>query len=102
MPTRCVPPGPPLAPQLEDPARLVFTAHSIPTSADAAAGPPEEGGHRYCEQIAEAARLVAVELGVPERGIGSVARAGCTVNGAPCAVNCCAPAPRPGPDRVDC
>ena len=187
-----------LPPQLQDSARLVFTAHSIPTSADAAAGPPEEGGHRYSEQIAEAARLIAAELGVteydvvwqsrsgppqvpwlepdiighiealhaagvsaviaapvgfvsdhvevvwdldneaadraaelgmgfaraataesdprfadmvveliaehvdgvPERGIGSVSRAGCTVNGEPCAVNCCAPARRPGAGRA--
>jgi ferrochelatase len=188
-----------LAPHLQDAARLVFTAHSVPESADAAAGPPDEGGHRYSEQIAEAARLVAAELGVteydmvwqsrsgppqvpwlepdilchiealvtagvpaviaapvgfvsdhveviwdldneaagraaelgigfaraatagadprfadmvveliaehvdgvPERGIGSVTRGGCTVNGAPCAVNCCAPAPRSGAGRAD-
>jgi ferrochelatase len=40
-------------------ARLVFTAHSVPTAADAAAGTPAEGGHRYSRQVAEAARLVA-------------------------------------------
>lgn len=45
-------------------ARLVFTAHSIPTSADRTAGPPEEGGHRYSRQMSEAARLVAEALGV--------------------------------------
>jgi len=45
-------------------ARLVFTAHSIPTSADRTAGPPEEGGHRYSRQMAEAARLVAEAVGV--------------------------------------
>jgi ferrochelatase len=44
-------------------ARLVFTAHSVPVAADAAAGPPQEGGHRYSRQIAEAARLTAAELG---------------------------------------
>lgn len=44
-------------------ARLVFTAHSIPTAADDAAGVPAEGGHRYSRQVAEAARLVAAELG---------------------------------------
>ncbi|MDN5747889.1 MAG: ferrochelatase [Pseudonocardia sp.] len=44
-------------------ARLVFTAHSVPHSADAAAGPPAEGGHRYSRQVAEAARLVAADLG---------------------------------------
>ncbi|HET9141200.1 ferrochelatase [Actinophytocola sp.] len=43
--------------------RLVFTAHSVPVSADAAAGTPEEGGHRYSRQVAEAARLVAAEIG---------------------------------------
>ncbi|WP_024874296.1 ferrochelatase [Saccharomonospora piscinae] len=50
--------------QVGDPgARLVFTAHSVPTAADAAAGPPEQGGHRYSRQVAEAARLVAAEVG---------------------------------------
>jgi protoporphyrin/coproporphyrin ferrochelatase len=47
-------------------ARLVFTAHSVPLSADATAGPPDEGGHRYSRQVAEAARLVAAEVGVAE------------------------------------
>ncbi|WP_121392176.1 ferrochelatase [Actinokineospora cianjurensis] len=45
-------------------SRLVFTAHSVPESADRASGPPDEGGHRYSRQIAEAARLVAVAVGV--------------------------------------
>jgi ferrochelatase len=44
--------------------RVVFTAHSIPVAADAAAGMPEEGGHRYSRQVTEAARLVAVAAGV--------------------------------------
>ena len=44
-------------------ARLVFTAHSVPTSADKAAGPPAQGGNLYSRQIAEAARLVAAETG---------------------------------------
>jgi protoporphyrin/coproporphyrin ferrochelatase len=47
---------------LED-YRLVFTAHSVPVSADAASGPPDSEGHRYSKQIAEAARLVASEVG---------------------------------------
>jgi protoporphyrin/coproporphyrin ferrochelatase len=47
-------------------ARLVFTAHSIPVSADETAGPPEEGGHRYSRQVGEAARLVAAEVGVTD------------------------------------
>ena len=51
--------------QMGDPtARLVFVAHSVPTAADAASGPPEEGGHRYSRQVAEASRLVAAEVGV--------------------------------------
>ncbi|WP_199432182.1 ferrochelatase [Qaidamihabitans albus] len=45
-------------------SRTVFVAHSVPVSADAAAGPPGEGGHRYSRQIAEAARLVAAEAGI--------------------------------------
>jgi ferrochelatase len=177
--------------------RLVFTAHSVPVSADAAGGPPGEGGYRYSRQVKEAARLVAdklrietydvvwqsrsgppripwlepdivdhlerlhedgvtavvvcpvgfvsdhlevvwdldteaakradelgmgfaraatpgqdsrfadlvVELvreqldGVPARKLSDFAEAGCTVNGAPCAVDCCEPPagrPRPG------
>jgi protoporphyrin/coproporphyrin ferrochelatase len=174
-------------------ARLVFTAHSVPVAADAAAGPPGEGGYRYSRQLAEAARLVAEQVRAPEhdlvwqsrsgppqvpwlepdigdhlaalhergvpavvvapigfvsdhveviwdldteareqaaqlgmgfaraasagpdprfadmvvelvaehihdaapRGLGEVPRAGCTVNGAPCAVDCCAPPRRP-------
>jgi protoporphyrin/coproporphyrin ferrochelatase len=47
-------------------ARLVFTAHSIPVSADETAGPPEEGGHRYSRQVGEASRLVAGEVGVTD------------------------------------
>lgn len=43
-------------------ARVVFTAHSVPSAADAAAGTPETGGHRYSRQVTEAARLVAAEL----------------------------------------
>jgi ferrochelatase len=45
-------------------SRLVFTAHSVPESADRAAGPPEDGGHWYSRQVAEAARLVAAECGI--------------------------------------
>jgi protoporphyrin/coproporphyrin ferrochelatase len=42
----------------------VFTAHSVPVAADAKAGPPGEGGHWYSDQVKEAARLVAAEVGV--------------------------------------
>jgi len=45
-------------------ARIVFTAHSVPTAADTAAGVPADGGHRYSRQVAEAARLVAADLGL--------------------------------------
>ncbi|MEV6426790.1 ferrochelatase [Nocardia sp. NPDC051463] len=44
-------------------ARLVFTAHSIPISADATAGPPADGGRLYSRQVAEAARLCAAATG---------------------------------------
>jgi ferrochelatase len=57
-------------------ARLVFTAHSVPRSADATAGPPAEGGHRYSRQIAEAARLVADRLGVAEYDVVWQSRSG--------------------------
>ncbi len=40
-------------------ARVVFTAHSVPMAADAAAGLVSQGGHRYSQQVAEAARLIA-------------------------------------------
>lgn len=56
--------------------RLVFTAHSVPMSADAAAGPPAEGGHRYSKQVAEAARLVAADLGVPDYDLVWQSRSG--------------------------
>lgn len=47
-----------LDPAVQGRTRLVFTAHSIPTSMAAAAGP--EGG-RYQAQLAETARLVAAD-----------------------------------------
>jgi ferrochelatase len=56
--------------------RLVFTAHSVPVSADAAAGPPADGGHRYSKQVAEAARLVALDLGVTEYDVVWQSRSG--------------------------
>jgi ferrochelatase len=59
-----------------DQARLVFTAHSIPTAADAAAGVPAEGGHRYSRQVAEAARLVAASVGVDDYDVVWQSRSG--------------------------
>jgi protoporphyrin/coproporphyrin ferrochelatase len=44
-------------------ARLVFTAHSIPTAMDTHSG---VDGHRYSGQLTEAAGLVASASGVPE------------------------------------
>ena len=61
---------------VRDSARLVFTAHSVPVAADAAGGPPEEGGHRYSRQVAEAARLVAAELGETEYDLVWQSRSG--------------------------
>jgi ferrochelatase len=56
--------------------RLVFTAHSVPVSADKAAGPPEEGGHRYSKQVAEASRLVAAAVGRTEYDVVWQSRSG--------------------------
>lgn len=60
---------------VRDSARLVFTAHSVPASADESAGPPGEG-HRYSRQIAEAARLVAERLDVVEYDVVWQSRSG--------------------------
>lgn len=57
-------------------ARLVFTAHSVPQSADLAAGPPEEGGHRYSRQVREASRLVAARAGVTDYDVVWQSRSG--------------------------
>jgi ferrochelatase len=59
-----------------DSYRLVFTAHSIPNSFDATAGPAEWGGHLYSRQVAEAARLVAAEVGVAEYDVVWQSRSG--------------------------
>ncbi|WP_018683539.1 ferrochelatase [Actinokineospora enzanensis] len=56
--------------------RLVFTAHSVPETADRSAGPPGEGGRRYSRQVAEAARLVAAEVGVAEFDVVWQSRSG--------------------------
>ncbi|WP_066525516.1 ferrochelatase [Corynebacterium bouchesdurhonense] len=45
--------------------RVLFTAHSVPTAADEAAGGPGNG-HLYSRQVAEAARLIADRAGVGE------------------------------------
>ncbi|SIR88697.1 ferrochelatase [Williamsia sterculiae] len=49
-----------------EPGRLVFTAHSVPVSADRTAGPPDDGGHLYSRQIAAASALAAAAAGVED------------------------------------
>ena len=44
-------------------ATVLFTAHSVPSVADAASGGPDDP-HLYARQVAEAARLVAERAGV--------------------------------------
>lgn len=55
-----------LSADVRDSARLVFTAHSVPISADVAAGPKESGGRLYSRQVAEAAALVATAVGISD------------------------------------
>jgi ferrochelatase len=62
--------------ELRGSARLVFTAHSVPISADDSSGPPEEGGNRYSRQVAEAARLVADAAGVADHDVVWQSRSG--------------------------
>jgi len=57
-------------------SRVVFTAHSVPLSADAAAGLAAQGGHRYSRQVSEAALLVAAAAGVDRYDIGWQSRSG--------------------------
>ncbi len=59
-----------------DRVRLVFTAHSIPVSADAAAGPPAEGGKLYSRQVADAARLCAAATGFTDYDLVWQSRSG--------------------------
>lgn len=49
-----------------DNPRLVFTAHSIPLSADVASGPATGSGSLYSRQVRAAAELVAARVGVSE------------------------------------
>lgn len=65
-----------LSAQCQDQARLVFTAHSIPESANKAAGTPEDGGRLYERQIKEAAALVAKQLGVEDFDVVWQSRSG--------------------------
>ncbi len=59
------------------PARLVFTAHSIPTAADAAAGSSgPDGGHLYSRQVREASARVARQLGIDDYDVVWQSRSG--------------------------
>jgi len=57
-------------------ARLVFTAHSIPSAADAHAGPPADGGHLYSRQVADASRLAAAAAGIDDYDVVWQSRSG--------------------------
>jgi ferrochelatase len=62
--------------QADRAARVMFTAHSVPLAADAAAGLVSQGGHRYSRQVAEAARLVATAAEVPSYDVVWQSRSG--------------------------
>ncbi len=55
--------------------RMLFTAHSVPTAADEAAGGPEDS-HLYSRQVAEASRLVAEAAGIAEYDVVWQSRSG--------------------------
>ena len=57
-------------------ARVVFTAHSVPVAADAAAGLAAQGGHRYSRQVGEAARLIAAAAWVSSYDVVWQSRSG--------------------------
>ncbi|MGB3696817.1 MAG: ferrochelatase [Gordonia sp. (in: high G+C Gram-positive bacteria)] len=59
-----------------DSERVVFTAHSIPESADRAAGPAADGGHLYSRQVNEAAAEVARLADVDEFDVVWQSRSG--------------------------
>lgn len=56
--------------------RLVFTAHSIPVAADAAAGPPQVGAGLYSRQVRETAALVAAAAGWDDHDVAWQSRSG--------------------------
>ncbi|WPF67212.1 MULTISPECIES: ferrochelatase [unclassified Corynebacterium] len=59
----------------EDSPRMIFTAHSVPLSANDAAGGPEDA-QLYERQVAEASRLVAQEAGIKEYDLVWQSRSG--------------------------
>ena len=64
------------ASEIGRPARLIFTAHSVPTSADAAAGPADAGGNLYSRQVRDAARLAAAAAGYDDFDVVWQSRSG--------------------------
>ncbi|NLG46239.1 ferrochelatase [Gordonia sp. (in: high G+C Gram-positive bacteria)] len=62
--------------EFERTPRVVFTAHSIPTSADRNAGPAVDGGHLYSRQVRAAAAAVAQALGIEEFDVVWQSRSG--------------------------
>lgn len=62
--------------RLPGPTRLVFTAHSVPGAADAAAGPPGTGGHLYSRQVRETAALCAARAGFADYDVVWQSRSG--------------------------
>lgn len=58
-----------------DSTRVLFTAHSVPTAADEAAGGPEDP-HLYSRQVAEASRLIAEAAGVDSYDVVWQSRSG--------------------------
>ncbi|MEJ9079898.1 ferrochelatase [Gordonia malaquae] len=56
--------------------RLVFTAHSIPESADRAAGPASDGGNLYSRQVAAASAAVAEAVGADDFDVVWQSRSG--------------------------
>ncbi|MBC3185540.1 ferrochelatase [Corynebacterium sp. zg-331] len=59
----------------EDRPRTIFTAHSVPLSANNAAGGPEDA-RLYERQVAEASRLVAEQAGIEEYDLVWQSRSG--------------------------
>ncbi|WP_229675743.1 ferrochelatase [Hoyosella rhizosphaerae] len=65
-----------LSPSGREGARLVFTAHSVPESADAHGGLPDDGGYLYSRQVNEAAALCASKAGFAEFDVVWQSRSG--------------------------
>lgn len=61
--------------QERESTRVLFTAHSVPTAADTAAGGPDDP-HLYSRQVAEAARLVAEAAGITDHDVVWQSRSG--------------------------